>query len=136
MCAQVKVQTVPGFANGLMDGMPKFIQQEGVAGCACMPPTPCMHACMVPSLRVLPQPPAASRPRQTFLLPGKETGCGVLRRLFKGLVPLWGRQIPYTMMKFCARCLPSSIASCLLPCNTTHCASWLPFSVPEPACTA
>ena len=29
---QVKVQTVPGFANGLMDGMPKFIQQEGFAG--------------------------------------------------------------------------------------------------------
>ena len=29
---QVKVQTVPGFASGLHDGMPKFIQQEGVAG--------------------------------------------------------------------------------------------------------
>ena len=30
---QVKVQTSPGFAKGLSDGMPKFIQQEGVAGC-------------------------------------------------------------------------------------------------------
>ncbi|CAL5220933.1 g3031 [Coccomyxa viridis] len=49
---KVKVQTVPGFASGLRDGMPKFIQQEGVAG------------------------------------------------LFKGITPLWGRQIPYTMMKF------------------------------------
>ena len=29
---QVKVQTSPGFAKGLSDGMPKFIQQEGVAG--------------------------------------------------------------------------------------------------------
>ena len=29
---QVKVQTSPGFAKGIADGMPKFIQQEGVAG--------------------------------------------------------------------------------------------------------
>jgi solute carrier family 25 (mitochondrial phosphate transporter), member 3 len=49
---KVKVQTVPGFARGLGDGLPKFIATEGVGG------------------------------------------------LFKGLVPLWGRQIPYTMMKF------------------------------------
>ncbi|KAK9814439.1 hypothetical protein WJX72_005897 [[Myrmecia] bisecta] len=49
---KVKVQTVPGFAKGLSDGMPKFIAQNGVGG------------------------------------------------LYKGLVPLWGRQIPYTMMKF------------------------------------
>ena len=46
------MQTVPGFAKGMSDGLPKFISQEGVAG------------------------------------------------LYKGLVPLWGRQIPYTMMKF------------------------------------
>jgi len=51
---KVKVQTVPGFAKGMSDGLPKFIAQEGVAG------------------------------------------------LYKGLVPLWGRQIPYTMMKFAA----------------------------------
>jgi hypothetical protein len=31
---QVKVQTVPGYANGLMDGMPKVLAQEGVGGCA------------------------------------------------------------------------------------------------------
>jgi solute carrier family 25 phosphate transporter 3 len=49
---KVKVQTVPGFANGFRDGLPKFVQQEGVGG------------------------------------------------LFKGLTPLWARQIPYTMMKF------------------------------------
>lgn len=49
---KVKVQTVPGFAKGLTDGLPKVIAQDGVAG------------------------------------------------LFKGVVPLWGRQIPYTMMKF------------------------------------
>lgn len=29
---QVKVQTVPGFANGLFDGMPKVVAQEGVGG--------------------------------------------------------------------------------------------------------
>ncbi|KAL4424705.1 hypothetical protein ABPG77_000048 [Micractinium sp. CCAP 211/92] len=49
---KVKVQTVPGYAKGLADGLPKFVAQEGVGG------------------------------------------------LFKGLTPLWGRQIPYTMMKF------------------------------------
>ncbi|KAG6401850.1 hypothetical protein SASPL_138718 [Salvia splendens] len=49
---KVRVQTQPGFANGLSDGLPKFIRAEGASG------------------------------------------------LYKGLVPLWGRQIPYTMMKF------------------------------------
>ena len=49
---KVKVQTVPGYAKGFSDGLPKFVAQEGVGG------------------------------------------------LFKGLTPLWARQIPYTMMKF------------------------------------
>ncbi|KAE8688092.1 Phosphate carrier protein [Hibiscus syriacus] len=49
---KVRVQTQPGFAKGLSDGLPKIVKSEGVAG------------------------------------------------LYKGLVPLWGRQIPYTMMKF------------------------------------
>lgn len=49
---KVRVQTQPGFARGLSDGLPKFIKSEGALG------------------------------------------------LYKGLVPLWGRQIPYTMMKF------------------------------------
>ncbi|XP_022921617.1 mitochondrial phosphate carrier protein 3, mitochondrial-like [Cucurbita moschata] len=49
---KVRVQTQPGFARGLSDGLPKFVKSEGVLG------------------------------------------------LYKGLVPLWGRQIPYTMMKF------------------------------------
>ncbi|KAM7272456.1 hypothetical protein ACFE04_027119 [Oxalis oulophora] len=49
---KVRVQTQPGFARGLSDGLPKFMKSEGAAG------------------------------------------------LYKGLAPLWGRQIPYTMMKF------------------------------------
>eukprot|EP00850_Spirogloea_muscicola_P009488 SM000053S17445 [mRNA] locus=s53:412326:414091:+ [translate_table: standard] len=49
---KVRVQTQPGFAHGMHDGMPKMIAAEGVTG------------------------------------------------LYKGLVPLWGRQIPYTIMKF------------------------------------
>ncbi|KAI5604402.1 hypothetical protein POPTR_001G322300v4 [Populus trichocarpa] len=49
---KVRVQTQPGFARGLSDGMPKFVKAEGALG------------------------------------------------LYKGIVPLWGRQIPYTMMKF------------------------------------
>ncbi len=52
---QVKVQTVPGYANGITDGMPKMINEGGIGS------------------------------------------------LYKGLVPLWARQIPYTMMKFGAR---------------------------------
>ncbi|TYI05344.1 hypothetical protein ES332_A10G081700v1 [Gossypium tomentosum] len=49
---KVRVQTQPGFARGLSDGLPKFVRSEGAVG------------------------------------------------LYKGIVPLWGRQIPYTMMKF------------------------------------
>ena len=49
---KVRVQTNPGFAKGLSDGLPKLIASDGIGG------------------------------------------------LYKGLVPLWGRQIPYTMMKF------------------------------------
>ncbi|KAG6530130.1 mitochondrial phosphate carrier protein 3, mitochondrial-like isoform X1 [Zingiber officinale] len=49
---KVRIQTQPGFAKGLRDGLPKFVASEGIPG------------------------------------------------LYKGLVPLWGRQIPYTMMKF------------------------------------
>ncbi|KAB1199813.1 Mitochondrial phosphate carrier protein 3, mitochondrial [Morella rubra] len=49
---KVRVQTQPGFAKGLSDGLPKFVKSEGFGG------------------------------------------------LYKGIVPLWGRQIPYTMMKF------------------------------------
>ncbi|KAE9467614.1 hypothetical protein C3L33_00488, partial [Rhododendron williamsianum] len=49
---KVRIQTQPGFAKGLSDGLPKFVKSEGALG------------------------------------------------PYKGLVPLWGRQIPYTMMKF------------------------------------
>ncbi|GJN08383.1 hypothetical protein PR202_ga26294 [Eleusine coracana subsp. coracana] len=49
---KVRVQTQPGFARGLIDGLPKIVQSEGAFG------------------------------------------------LYKGLLPLWGRQVPYTMMKF------------------------------------
>mmetsp|Transcript_6040 Transcript_6040/g.22846 ORF Transcript_6040/g.22846 Transcript_6040/m.22846 type:complete len:298 (-) Transcript_6040:280-1173(-) len=49
---KVRVQTQPGYAKGLMDGMPKMLAQEGIRG------------------------------------------------LYKGLPPLWMRQIPYTIVKF------------------------------------
>ncbi|KAL3676176.1 hypothetical protein R1sor_026124 [Riccia sorocarpa] len=50
---KVRLQTQPGFAKGLSDGLPKILAAEGVRG-----------------------------------------------GLYKGIVPLWARQIPYTMMKF------------------------------------
>jgi len=49
---KIRVQTQPGFARCLIDGLPKIVQSEGAFG------------------------------------------------LYKGLLPLWGRQVPYTMMKF------------------------------------
>lgn len=49
---KVRIQTQPGWANSLREGMPKLYSQEGVRG------------------------------------------------FYKGLPPLWLRQIPYTMMKF------------------------------------
>ncbi|EER95137.1 hypothetical protein BDA96_01G456500 [Sorghum bicolor] len=49
---KIRVQTQPGFAHCLIDGLPKIVQSEGAFG------------------------------------------------LYKGLLPLWGRQVPYTMMKF------------------------------------
>jgi hypothetical protein len=70
MQAQVKVQTVPGFANGLIDGMPKFIQQEGVAGCACMELTPCMYTRMMPTR--LPQ--ASGSKQAKSRVPAEEAG--------------------------------------------------------------
>lgn len=32
MLLQVKIQTSPGYAKGLTDGLPKFVQENGVAG--------------------------------------------------------------------------------------------------------
>lgn len=49
---KVRIQTKPGFAGTLREGLPIIMKEEGLAG------------------------------------------------LYKGLGPLWGRQIPYTMMKF------------------------------------
>ena len=46
---------MPGYANGMTDGLPKMINEGGIGS------------------------------------------------LYKGLVPLWARQIPYTMMKFGAQ---------------------------------
>lgn len=53
---KVRVQTQPGFARGLSDGLPKIIRTEGVRG------------------------------------------------LFKGIVPLWGRQIPCKSSSILTNC--------------------------------
>lgn len=72
------MQTTPGYAKGLTDGMPKLIGQEGVGA------------------------------------------------LFRGVVPLWARQIPYTMVKFgewfsnCA-CMSSAVSNCDAQVSTGCC---------------
>lgn len=71
---KVRVQTQPGFANGLMDGWPKLVAAEGYGG------------------------------------------------LYKGIGPLWGRQIPYTMMKFaCFEKTVEAIYTYLVPYPKEQC---------------
>jgi solute carrier family 25 (mitochondrial phosphate transporter), member 3 len=68
---KVRMQTtLPPFANSLREGMSKVIAQEGYAG-------------------------------YVFII--SLAFCAIsnkLDRLYKGLYPLWARQIPYTMCKF------------------------------------
>ena len=67
---QVKVQTVPGYAKGLTDGLPKVIAQEGVGGCAphssarpkvCKAKTACYGALKVTVCQVPPAAPTHTR---------------------------------------------------------------------------
>jgi hypothetical protein len=91
------VQTVPGFAKGLTDGMPKIVQQEGVGGyvmaatfhCICMRAPDCQPE-RTPYLN------AQNTRRLNFTL----TMC----RLFKGLTPLWARQIPCELIVLLLGC--------------------------------
>lgn len=39
------MQTVPGFAKGLTDGMPKIVQQEGIGGYVMVAIFHCIDAC-------------------------------------------------------------------------------------------
>ena len=109
------MQTVPGFANGLSDGMPKFIQQEGFGGCAATTDTPraaCAPHIGSPHAECAPPPAvqcgasaaAARLPRIAPPIPSlwltRADPRLARRRLYRGLTSLWGRQIPYTMMKF------------------------------------
>ncbi|KAK3144646.1 hypothetical protein QOZ80_4AG0315880 [Eleusine coracana subsp. coracana] len=79
---KVRVQTQPGFARGLSDGLPKFVKSEGYAG------------------------------------------------LYKGLVPLWGRQIPYTMMKFASfEAVVENIYKYAIPAPKSECSKSLQLGV-------
>ncbi|XP_023529265.1 mitochondrial phosphate carrier protein 3, mitochondrial-like [Cucurbita pepo subsp. pepo] len=79
---KVRVQTQPGFARGLSDGLPKFVRSEGALG------------------------------------------------LYKGIVPLWGRQIPYTMMKFATfENLVELIYKHVIPKPKNECSSALQLGV-------
>nr|POE55128.1 mitochondrial phosphate carrier protein 3, mitochondrial [Quercus suber] len=79
---KVRVQTQPGFARGLSDGLPKFVKSEGYGG------------------------------------------------LYKGLVPLWGRQIPYTMMKFASfETIVENIYKHAIPTPKNECSKTLQLGV-------
>ncbi|XP_062184394.1 mitochondrial phosphate carrier protein 3, mitochondrial-like [Phragmites australis] len=79
---KVRVQTQPGFARGLSDGLPKFVKAEGYAG------------------------------------------------LYKGIVPLWGRQIPYTMMKFASfEAVVEMIYKYAIPAPKSECSKPLQLGV-------
>ncbi|KAI9120477.1 hypothetical protein K1719_007510 [Acacia pycnantha] len=79
---KVRVQTQPGFARGLADGLPKFVQSEGTLG------------------------------------------------LYKGIVPLWGRQIPYTMMKFASfETIVEMIYKFIIPKPKNECSKSLQLGV-------
>ena len=72
---KVRVQTQPGFARGLSDGLPKFVRSEGYGG----------YANQCDSLYIY----VTFYSVEVFL-----TDLSNHCRLYKGLVPLWGRQIP------------------------------------------
>nr|GEX15561.1 mitochondrial phosphate carrier protein 3, mitochondrial-like [Tanacetum cinerariifolium] len=79
---KVRVQTQPGFARGLGDGLPKFVRSEGALG------------------------------------------------LYKGLVPLWGRQIPYTMMKFASfEAIVENLYKYAIPTPKNECSKSLQLGV-------
>lgn len=88
------MQTNPGWAVGLGDGLPKFIAQEGYGGCASLLPLVLLPRFLVVSHHFCVAYPLthAISLRSALFLP----------RLYRGLPSLWGRQIPYTMMKFAA----------------------------------
>uniref|UniRef100_A0A453IG06 Uncharacterized protein n=1 Tax=Aegilops tauschii subsp. strangulata TaxID=200361 RepID=A0A453IG06_AEGTS len=80
---KVRIQTQPGFARCLTDGLPKLVRSEGAFGYGyCMS---CIDYVTISSVQDTAE--------------HSLTPC-VHFRLYKGIVPLWGRQIPYTMMKF------------------------------------
>ncbi|KAK9073599.1 hypothetical protein SSX86_007923 [Deinandra increscens subsp. villosa] len=79
---KVRVQTKPGYAKGLSDGLPKFVKADGVSG------------------------------------------------LFKGLAPLWGRQIPYTMMKFASfEAIVESLYKYAIPLPKDKCSKQMQLGV-------
>uniref|UniRef100_J3LYC3 Uncharacterized protein n=1 Tax=Oryza brachyantha TaxID=4533 RepID=J3LYC3_ORYBR len=79
---KVRVQTQPGFARGLSDGLPKFVKADGYSG------------------------------------------------LYKGIVPLWGRQIPYTMMKFASfETIVEMIYKYAIPAPKSDCSKTLQLGV-------
>lgn len=75
---KVRVQTQPGFARGLSDGLPKFVKSEGVLGYETN------YIMQIHHQHIL----------FFFLLITSKSLVVFFYRLYKGLVPLWGRQIP------------------------------------------
>ena len=76
---KIRVQTQPGFARCLIDGLPKIVQSEGAFGYRyCKPCVICVAINHV------------QRFREQHSFNTTFANC----RLYKGLLPLWGRQVP------------------------------------------
>lgn len=74
---KIRIQTQPGFARCLTDGLPKLVRSEGAFGYRyCMS---CIDYVSISSVQDTAE--------------HSLTSC-VHFRLYKGIVPLWGRQIP------------------------------------------
>ncbi|TWW65074.1 Phosphate carrier protein, mitochondrial [Takifugu flavidus] len=89
---KVRIQTQPGYANTLRQCVPKMFAEEGLwastSGGRC-------------SLSLAPQqlPAVPSEAALAAVVLG-DGHISSLLWFYKGVVPLWMRQIPYTMMKF------------------------------------
>ena len=87
----MRIQTQPGWANNLRQGAPKLWREERIRGYVCGLCITLMTYLFLLLILLLLLLLLLLLPLLLLLL-----------SFYKGLPPLWLRQIPYTMMKFAA----------------------------------